>query len=121
MPGGSVVGGMTGVRSKSTETSLRTYRGATRYDQWMFTFNIAPRPGGAMPMANSPEGGMNNPNNPNFPGNNPTFPGGNRGGNRGGNPGGNRGGNRGAGPGGFTPPPPVTFPGSNPTGRGRGM
>jgi type II secretory pathway pseudopilin PulG len=120
IPGGSVVGGMTGVRSKSTESSLRTYRGATRYDQWMFTFNIAPRPGGAMPMANSPEGGMNNPNNPNFPGN-PTFPGGNRGGNRGGNTGGNRGGNRGAGPGGFTPPPPVTFPGSNPTGRGRGM
>ena len=48
---------MMGVRSKSTETSIRAYRGATRYDQWAFTFNIAPRPGGAMPMANTADGG----------------------------------------------------------------
>ncbi len=40
------------------------YRGATRYDQWQFTFNVAPRPGGAMPMANSPDGRGGNPNNP---------------------------------------------------------
>ena len=54
---------MIGVRSKSEETSIRSYRGATRYDQWQFTFNIAPRPGGAMPMANSPDGrGNANPN-----------------------------------------------------------
>jgi hypothetical protein len=54
-----------GVRSKSEETSLRTYRGQTRYDQWQFTFNLANRPGGAMPMANTtdPRG-----QNPNFPG-----------------------------------------------------
>jgi type II secretory pathway pseudopilin PulG len=55
-PGGTVSGGMMGVRSKSTDTSIRSYRGATRYDQWAFTFNIAPRPGGAMPMANTADG-----------------------------------------------------------------
>jgi type II secretory pathway pseudopilin PulG len=107
--------GMIGVRSKSEETSIRTYRGATRYDQWQFTFNIAPRPGGAMPMANSPDGRGGNPNvGPDFP------PGGGRGPGRGG-PGGGRG--PGVGPGGF---PPVQGPGGgnrgvNPGGRGRGF
>jgi type II secretory pathway pseudopilin PulG len=105
--------GMIGVRSASTETSIRTYRGATRYDQWQFTFNIAPRPGGAMPMANSPEGGGNNPNNPNVPGGGRNPGRGNRG-----NPGFNP--NRPT-----TAPPPVGTPGgnrgSNPAGRGRGL
>ena len=103
--------GMIGVRSASTETSIRSYRGATRYDQWQFTFNIAPRPGGAMPMANSPEGGGNNPNNPNVPGGGRNPGRGNRG-----NPG-------------FNPNRPTTAPppvgtgnrGSNPAGRGRGL
>ncbi len=54
--------------SKSEETSIRSYRGATRYDQWMFTFNVAPRPGGAMPLANSPDGRGGDPNNPMGPG-----------------------------------------------------
>ena len=53
---------MIGVRSKSEETSIRSYRGATRYDQWQFTFNIAPRPGGAMPMATPDGRGNANPN-----------------------------------------------------------
>lgn len=80
--------GMIGVRSKSEETSIRSYRGATRYDQWQFTFNFAPRPGGAMPMANSPDGRGNANPNPFGPrGNNPA----------GGNP-------RGGGPGGFNNP-----------------
>jgi type II secretory pathway pseudopilin PulG len=57
-----VAGGMMGVRSKSTETSIRSYRGGTRYDQWAFTFNVALRPGGAMPMANTPDGGRGGPN-----------------------------------------------------------
>ena len=79
---------MIGVRSKSEETSIRSYRGATRYDQWQFTFNIAPRPGGAMPMANSPDGRGNANPNPFGPrGTNPA----------GGNP-------RGGGPGGFNNP-----------------
>jgi type II secretory pathway pseudopilin PulG len=32
-------GGIMGVRSKSQENSLRTYNGATRYDQWSFLFS----------------------------------------------------------------------------------
>ncbi len=80
--------GMIGVHSKSEETSLRSYRGATRYDQWTFTFNIAPRPGGAMPMANSPDGRGNANPNPFGPG--------------GANPGGRN--PRGGGPGGFNNP-----------------
>jgi type II secretory pathway pseudopilin PulG len=67
-PTGPVVGGIAGVRSKSEETSIRSYRGATRYDQWMFTFNVAPRPGGSMPLANSPDGRGGDPNNPMGPG-----------------------------------------------------
>jgi hypothetical protein len=106
---------MMGVRSKSTETSIRTYRGATRYDQWQFTFNIAPRPGGAMPMANSPELGGNNPGNPNFPGGGRNPGRGNRGGR---NPG------MTPNPGGMQPPPggnPGGSRGQNPSGRGRGQ
>jgi hypothetical protein len=116
---GQVAGGISGVRSKSEETSIRTYRGATRYDQWAFTFNIAPRPGGAMPMANSPDGRGNNQPGTFPPGSGP----GQRGGpQRGNNPG--RGG-PGAGPGGGLPTPPVFGPSGNrgapPAGRGRGF
>jgi hypothetical protein len=111
--------GMIGVRSKSEETSIRSYRGATRYDQWQFTFNIAPRPGGAMPMATPDGRGNANPN--------PIGPGGI-------NPGGRN--PRGGGPGGFNNPPgrggagprggtPQTLPdgprGAGPGGRGRGF
>lgn len=55
-PNSPVVGGMMGVRSKSEENSLRAYRGQTKYNQWAFTFNLAPRPGGSLPLANSPDG-----------------------------------------------------------------
>jgi type II secretory pathway pseudopilin PulG len=86
------IGGIMGVRSKSEETSLRSYRGQTRYDQWQFTFNTVPRPGGMAPAANTPDGrgGRSNPNQP--------------GGRRGGVPT-------------FTPPP-FGGPGINPGGRG---
>jgi type II secretory pathway pseudopilin PulG len=112
-----VAGGMMGVRSASQETSIRTYRGATRYDQWSFTFNIAPRPGGAMPMANSPDGRGNNPNIV-PPGGFP--PGSGRGpGTRTGGPGERGGRGPGAGRGGG---PPTQGPGGsrgfNPAGRG---
>jgi type II secretory pathway pseudopilin PulG len=113
-PTGQVAGGISGVRSKSEETSIRTYRGATRYDQWSFTFNIAPRPGGAMPMASSPDGrGTNQPG---------SVPPGSGPGQRGGPQRGNNPGQRG-GPG--SAPPPVFGPGGNrgvaPGGRGRGL
>jgi type II secretory pathway pseudopilin PulG len=40
-------GGIMGVRSKSTEASIREYKGATRYDQWQFLAgNIGAVPGG---------------------------------------------------------------------------
>jgi type II secretory pathway pseudopilin PulG len=44
--GGFVGGGIIGVASKSTDASIRIYKGQTRYDQWPFTFNVANRPGG---------------------------------------------------------------------------
>jgi len=112
--------GMIGVHSKSEETSIRSYRGATRYDQWQFTFNIAPRPGGAMPMANSPDGrGNANPN--------PLGPGGRN--PRSGGPGGfNNPGRSGTGPRGGAPQAPPggargVGPGgpAGPAGRGRGF
>ncbi|HSC26239.1 MAG TPA: type II secretion system protein, partial [Vicinamibacterales bacterium] len=49
-------GGIMGVASKSAETSIRIYRGQTRYDMWPFTFNVSNRPGGSMPMAGAPGG-----------------------------------------------------------------
>ena len=51
--GSLVIGGIIGVRSKSEETSLRMYRGQTRYDQWHFTFNTRQRPGGGNPDGRS--------------------------------------------------------------------
>jgi type II secretory pathway pseudopilin PulG len=71
---GTVIGGISGVRSKSEENSLRSYRGQTRYDQWVFTFNNVQRPGGIVPPANTGDGRGGNPTVP--PG---TGPGGRRG------------------------------------------
>jgi type II secretory pathway pseudopilin PulG len=113
---GAVASGISGVRSKSEETSIRSYRGATRYDQWLFTFNVAPRPGGAMPMANSPDGRGGDPNNPMGPGG---F--GQRGntGRRGFGQGGGAG--QGSGPGGAGPRGGFQPPTQPPAGGGRGV
>ena len=122
-PTGAVAGGISGVRSKSEETSIRSYRGATRYDQWRFTFDIAPRPGGSMPLANSPDGRGGDPNNPTAPGG---FPQRGNTGRRGFGQGGGAG--QGAGPGGSprggfqppTQPPAGGSRGVTPGGRGPG-
>ena len=54
---GTVVsGGIMGVASKSTENSIKIYKGQTRYDLWPFTFNMVNRPGGNMPGAVGPGG-----------------------------------------------------------------
>jgi hypothetical protein len=90
-------GGIMGVRSKSQETSIRSYRGQTRYDQWAFNFNTVPRPGGAT----APGGDAANPGGPGGRGPRGAGP-------RGGGPGTNPG-NRGNSPGDrelFPPPPP---------------
>jgi hypothetical protein len=72
--GGQVAGGIMGVASKSKESSIRVYHGATHYNEWAFLFsNVSNRPG-------APGGGRGAPQNP----------GGQRGSGRGnrGNPGG---------------------------------
>jgi type II secretory pathway pseudopilin PulG len=109
--GAFVGGGLMGVASKSTQTSIRIYKGQTRYDMWPFTFNMVNRPGGNMPGANAP-GGQPQPGGRGMgPGGRGTGPGG-----RGTGPGG-----RGVGPGGrrggspFGPTDRVV-----PGGRGRG-
>jgi type II secretory pathway pseudopilin PulG len=56
-----VAGGIMGVSSKSTETSLRLYQGANRYDQWQFRFTDVARGRGGVPGANDPAGRGNNP------------------------------------------------------------
>jgi type II secretory pathway pseudopilin PulG len=78
---GIAIGGIQGVRSKSEENSIRSYRGATRYDQWAFLANNVQRPGG-MPMGNQSQTpgqiggrGPNRGNTPNRPGGTPTTPG----------------------------------------------
>jgi type II secretory pathway pseudopilin PulG len=54
--GSFVSGGIMGVASKSTDTSIRIYKGQTRYDLWPFTFNMVNRPGGQGPAAGQPGG-----------------------------------------------------------------
>jgi type II secretory pathway pseudopilin PulG len=114
-PTSPIATGISGVRSKSQETSIRAYRGATRYDQWAFTFNIAPRPGGAMPPANTGDGRGGNPNMP------PSGP------QRGLNPRSGGPGSRGGRGSEFGPPSPGGVPRSDPggvrggPGRGRGF
>ncbi len=54
--GGFTSGGIMGVASKSTETSIRIYKNQTRYDLWPFTFNMVNRPGGNMPQQNPGQG-----------------------------------------------------------------
>jgi type II secretory pathway pseudopilin PulG len=110
-PGAATATGITGVTSKSKETSIRLYKGRNHYNEWLFVFTPpAPRPGAGPPGA----GGRGGP-----PGSGPPGVGGPRGRGPGpgnpqgpapGGPGGPRGnpnrGNRGPGPGG----PPVFGP-----------
>ena len=44
----AVSGGIMGVHSKSQETSIRIYKGQTRYDQWNFVVTAVNRPGGGI-------------------------------------------------------------------------
>lgn len=91
-----VGGGIMGVRSGSTETSIRVYQGQTRYDQWPFVFaGQAGTPGGAPGRGGNP--GRGGPGREGGPG---------------------RGRGPGVGPGGGGGQPPTTFPGR---GRGRGQ
>jgi type II secretory pathway pseudopilin PulG len=89
-PGSPTGAGITGVTSKSKETSLRLYKGRNHYNEWLFVFTPpAAQPGaggapGAGPRGGGPRGGGPNgppgsggPNGPNPPGGpgNPTGPG----------------------------------------------
>jgi type II secretory pathway pseudopilin PulG len=86
-PGSPTGAGITGVTSKSKETSLRLYKGRNHYNEWLFVFTPpAAQPGaggapGAGPRGGGPRGGGPNgppgsggPNPPGGPGN-PTGPG----------------------------------------------
>ena len=105
--GGSsmVSGGIMGVHSKSQETSIRIYKGQSRYDQWNFVFTALNRPGGNDPGALNPGGRGGS-----------TLPGANGGRGRGVGADTGRGGRGttpGRGSGGFGPPSspsPITFP-----------
>jgi type II secretory pathway pseudopilin PulG len=82
-------GGMLGVRSKNTDESIRSYNGATHYNEWQFIFVPAMTgPGQGRPGIRGGEGGGAGMG---VPGGFPGMPGGGRGGGAGG---------RGAGPGG---------------------
>jgi type II secretory pathway pseudopilin PulG len=124
------VSGIMGVRSKSTENSLRSYRGQTRYDQWAFRFDVVPIGRGSQP--NAPDGRANPPGGrgPRGAGPRGSGPGGssNPGVDSPGNPGTGfppqfpPGGSRGTAPGGRGPGAPGgTGPGGRGFGRGPGL
>jgi len=115
-PGGAPAGGIIGVTSKSTATSIRLYKGRSHYNEWAFVYTPPPSVGTATPGAGQ------RGNNPGQRGNGPFGPG------AGGGPfppgGGQRGGPGGPGgrgPGGNPNPggTPFPFP-PGPAGPGRG-
>jgi type II secretory pathway pseudopilin PulG len=107
--GGPMGAGVIGVASKSTATSIRSYKGATRYDQWPFIVANIGGPGG--PGRGGPGGG-NRGGGPGVGG-----PGRGRGTEGGRGPRG--GGPRGGGPGrGIAPPGGRGFPAPVPRGPG---
>jgi type II secretory pathway pseudopilin PulG len=53
-PGQTGVGGLIGVVSKSKETSIMIYRGATRYNEWVFRYAGLQNQPGAVPGQGTP-------------------------------------------------------------------
>ena len=69
--GSNVPGGITGVVSKSPDTSIRVYNGRSHYNEWEFRYVAPPTPqqGGAAggrgtPQRGQPTGGPNGPGGP---------------------------------------------------------
>jgi len=57
-PGGAPAGGIIGVTSKSTDTSIRLYKGRSHYNEWAFIYTPpAAAPGAGAPGAGAPGGG----------------------------------------------------------------
>ena len=79
-PGSPTGAGITGVTSKSKETSLRLYKGRNHYNEWLFVFTPPAAPPGAAgppgtggPRGGGPNGPPGSPNPVGGPGN-PTGP-----------------------------------------------
>jgi type II secretory pathway pseudopilin PulG len=75
---GNVPGGLTGVRSKSKDESIKIYQGRTHYNEWTFIF-VSANPGlGGPGRGVGPSGPGGRPTGPvgrpPGPGGNPTFP-----------------------------------------------
>ena len=71
---GAAVGGIIGVTSKSTNVSIRLYKGRSHYNEWAFVFTPPVTGGTAAPGAPGNPGGRGN--NPGQRGNGPFPPGG---------------------------------------------
>jgi type II secretory pathway pseudopilin PulG len=57
LPGGAPAGGIIGVTSKSTDTSIRLYKGRSHYNEWAFIYTPpASAPGAGGPGAGAPGG-----------------------------------------------------------------
>ena len=70
-PGSPTGAGITGVTSKSKETSIRLYKGRNHYNEWIFVYTppaAAPGPAGA-PGTGGPRGGGPRGGGPQGPGN----------------------------------------------------
>jgi type II secretory pathway pseudopilin PulG len=120
---GAAVGGIIGVTSKSTDTSIRLYKGRSHYNEWAFVYTApagaggaggAGAPGGAGGRGQRGQGQNPQPNSP-FPNTAPfPGPGGGRPGPPPGNPAGGRPGFPGAPGSGSAPSPFPNAPGRRP-------
>ena len=71
-PGGAPAGGIVGVTSKSTDTSIRLYKGRSHYNEWAFVYTAPVQaPGAAVPGQRGQPGRQGQPRIPGpggFPG-----------------------------------------------------
>jgi type II secretory pathway pseudopilin PulG len=71
-PGGAPAGGIVGVTSKSTDTSIRLYKGRSHYNEWAFVYTAPVQaPGAAVPGQRGQPGRQGQPQIPGpggFPG-----------------------------------------------------
>ena len=67
-PGGAPAGGIIGVTSKSTDSSIRLYKGRSHYNEWAFVYTAPVQAPSAVPGGRGQPGQRGQQGQPQFPG-----------------------------------------------------